>query len=60
MTELTLNLSESLLLPFDLVSYASFLERDFNKIEVRYKDIATKNGATFGNPICTTFKNTCV
>lgn len=49
MTELTLNLSESVVLPFDVVSYASFLEKDLDKIESRYKSLAAANGATFGN-----------
>ncbi|XP_046440416.1 glutamate carboxypeptidase 2-like [Daphnia pulex] len=47
MTELTLNLSESVVLPFDVVSYASFLEKDLDKIESRYKSLAAANGATF-------------
>jgi|LakMenEpi03Aug12_release.lakeMendotaPanAssembly.Ray.scaffolds.fasta_scaffold496609_2 hypothetical protein len=49
MTELTLNLSESVVLPFDVVSYANFLEKDLDKIESRYKSLAAANGATFGN-----------
>lgn len=49
MTELTLNLSESMVLPFDVVSYAHFLERDLDKIESRYTNLAANNGATFGN-----------
>ena len=47
MAELTLNLSESVVLPFDVVNYARFLERDFNKIESRYNELATANGASF-------------
>jgi hypothetical protein len=49
MTELTLDLSESMVLPFDVVSYAHFLERDLDKIESRYTNLAANNGATFGN-----------
>ena len=49
MTELTLNLSESMVLPFDVVSYAHFLERDLDKIEARYTNLASNNEATFGN-----------
>lgn len=48
MAQLTLKLSESLVLPFDVVSYGRFLERNFNNIERRYKDVVVKNGATFG------------
>ncbi|KAK4009040.1 hypothetical protein OUZ56_014181 [Daphnia magna] len=47
MAELTLSLSESVILPFDVPSYASFLEQDIAKIESRYKDVAVTNGATF-------------
>lgn len=50
MAELTLSLSESVILPFDVPSYASFLEQDIAKIESRYKDVAVTNGATFGLP----------
>ncbi len=49
MAELSLNLSESLVLPFEVVSYAGFLERDLNKIESRYKAVAGANGVTFGS-----------
>lgn len=51
MAELSLNLSESLVLPFEVVSYASFLERDLDKIESRYNAIAAENGVTFGSLI---------
>lgn len=57
MTELTLNLSESMVLPFDVVSYARFLERDLDKIESRYKNFAATNGATFGNSQSNPFFN---
>ena len=57
MTELTLNLSESVVLPFDIVSYATFLEKDLDKIESRYKSLVAANGATFGNTESNSFLN---
>ena len=48
MAELALNLSESLVLPFDAVNYGKFLQRELEKIETRYGGIVVTNGATFG------------
>lgn len=48
MAQIALSLSESQVLPFDVVSYATFLERDFSQIEQRYNNVLVKNGGTFG------------
>lgn len=48
MSEIVLNLSESLVLPLDVLSYGTFLQRDFNNIESRYKAILESNGVTLG------------
>ena len=49
MAELALELSESQLLPFDLVNYANFLWRDTTILELKYGDLLESNGAAFGN-----------
>ena len=49
MSEMALNLSDSAILPFDLLNYATFLQRDLGKLERRYGDMLAANGATFGN-----------
>jgi len=49
MSELVLVLSESLILPFDITNYAKFLHNDLNKLESRYSERLSANGASFGN-----------
>ena len=42
------NLSESLILPFDVKNYAQFLNQDVKSYENRYTEVLVKNGAKFG------------
>lgn len=49
MAQLALDLSDSLVLPFDIVEYANFLERDLAKLERQYSNLLIANGASFGN-----------
>lgn len=62
MAQMALSLSESVILPFDGISYANFLARDFSQIEQRYNEILTKNGGTFGRipetKMCLNFAST--
>jgi hypothetical protein len=48
MSEVVLVLSESLILPFEITNYANFLHNDLNKLESRYAERLSANGASFG------------
>lgn len=54
MGEMALVLGDSVILPFDVISYAKFLVQEEMKIEKSYRNIALANGATFGNTMILT------
>ncbi len=47
MAEMALELSESQILPFDLINYSIFLENELNKLEFKYTNLLEANGASF-------------
>ena len=49
MTEMVRDLSEAVILPFDIELYASFLKAAFNNLQKPYNHLLQANGVSIGN-----------